>query len=267
MAVQTKEKYNQAKLDKLADYLRLYSEKGQPIDYEILVDGFKAVRRTNDPEMFSMFENFVNADTKSVEVLFYTGNSNNNDKHIFFFGDNSPKEELSGLDIDSRVEEQMSRKMKDSAYEELKKKNIELEKEVSDLEDEIEKLEKDKAAYEASQSPLKGMLGEIGSSLVESFIRRNPAVIKSLPGGEALAGLIDTEEKRKDPGQPQAEGNVSFRPRQTPQLSEEENWAIAFGSQLKSQFRQQEFNDVLEILQALSEDKSKIKTVLQLLTN
>lgn len=265
MAVQTKEKYNQAKLDKLADYLRLYKDKGQPIDYEILVDGFKAVRRTSDPDMFSMFENFVNADTKSVEVLFYTGNSNNNDKHIFFFGDNSPKEELSGLDIDSRVEEQMSRRMKDSAYEELKKKNIELEKEVADLEDEIERLEKEKSSYEASQSPLKGVLGEIGSSLVESFIRRNPAVIKSLPGGDALAGLIDSDDKRAERSQP--EGNVSFKSKQTPQLSEEENWAIAFGGQLKSQFQQEEFNDVLEILQALSSDKGKIKTVLQLLTN
>lgn len=264
MAVLTKEKYNQSKLDKLADYLRLYKEKGQPIDYEIMVDGFKAVRRTNDPEMFSMFENFVNADTKSVEVLFYTGTSNNNDKHIYFFGDNNPKEELSGLDIDSRVEEQMARKMKDSAYEDLKKKNIELEKEVSDLEDEIERLEKDKAAYESSQSPLKGILGDIGSSLVESFIRRNPAVMKSIPGGDALAGLIDSDDKRTDKSQ--AEGSVSFQPKQ-PQLSEEDNWAIAFGSQLKSQFKQDEFNDVLEILQALSGDKSKIKTVLQLLTN
>lgn len=264
MAVQTKERYNQAKLDKLADYLRLYHEKGQPIDYEIIVDGFKAVRRTSDPEMFSMFENFVNADTKSVEVLFYTGNSNNNDKHIFFFGDSSPKEELSGLDIDSRVEEQMSRKLKDSAFEELKKKNIELEKEVSDLEDEIEKLEKDKATYEASQSPLKGVLGEIGSSLVESFIRRNPNVIKSIPGGDALAGLIDSDDKRKE--QPQPEGNVSFQSKNS-RASEDEMWAIQFAGQLKAQFQNEEFNDVLEILQALSRDKSKIKTVVQLLTN
>jgi hypothetical protein len=72
--------------------------KGQPIDYEILVDGFKAVRRTSDPDMFTMFENFVTADTRSIEILLFTGSSNNNEKRIFYFGEDQ-KEGLSGVDV------------------------------------------------------------------------------------------------------------------------------------------------------------------------
>ena len=87
MAIIGKEKYNQEKIDKLHDYLKMYQDMGQPIDFEVLVDGFKAVRRTANPEMFRLFENFVNGETKSIEVLFYQGSSNNNDKHLFTFVD------------------------------------------------------------------------------------------------------------------------------------------------------------------------------------
>src|ERR1043165_7399868 len=99
MGIIGKQKYAQEKVDKLYDYLNTYHEKGMPIDYEVLVDGFKAVRRTNDPAMFYMFESFVNSDCRSIEILFYTGTSNNNDKHIFTFGDEAKEQQgLSGIE-------------------------------------------------------------------------------------------------------------------------------------------------------------------------
>lgn len=169
MAIPVKERYEPRKIDRLTEHLVFYYEKGQPIDYEIIVDGFKVVRRTNDPTMFSLFEKYVDADTKSMEVLLYSGASNNNDKRIFYFGD-VPREGLSGLDIDSRIDEQVQRKLKEKEYENLKQENEELRQEVRELERDIEQLQKDKTDLEAGQSPLKGILGEIGSSFVESFI-------------------------------------------------------------------------------------------------
>jgi hypothetical protein len=61
--------------------------KVNPLITKSLVDGFKAVRRTSDPDMFTMFENFVTADTRSIEILLFTGSSNNNEKRIFYFGE------------------------------------------------------------------------------------------------------------------------------------------------------------------------------------
>ena len=66
MAIVTKQKYTQEKIDKLLDYLNLYKDKDQSIDYEILVDGFKAVRRTSDPEMFNIYDNFVTPESKVI---------------------------------------------------------------------------------------------------------------------------------------------------------------------------------------------------------
>lgn len=266
MALQSKERYEPSKIQRLVDYLKLYRERGQPIDYEVIVDGFKVVRRTNDPEMFNLFESYVDADAKSMEVLLYTGSSNNNDKRIFFFGEASSKEGLSGLEIDNRIDEQVQRKLKEKEYDSLKQENDELRKEVQELEQDIEQLQKEKAELEASQSPLKGILGELGSSFVESFIRRNPQIMRGIPGGEALAGLIESDNQRRAVDEhSNEEAQVNFRPKVSGvTMSEEDKGAITFVNQLKAQFTKEEFNSVLVILQSLADDKEQIETVLEL---
>jgi hypothetical protein len=261
MALQSKERYEPRKIERLTEHLRLYHEKGQPIDYEIIVDGFKVVRRTSDPTMFSLFESFVDADTKSMEVLLYTGNSNNNDKRIFYFGD-VPKDGLSGLDIDTRIDEQVQRKLKEKESETLKQENEELRQDIRELERDIEQLQKEKADLEASQSPLKGFLGEIGSSFVESFIRRNPNIVRGIPGGEALAGLIETDNRRQAEG-PEENTEVNSQPKAgEPSRNLEDQAAITFVNQLKAQFAKDEFDKLLDILQTLAIDKGKIDFVL-----
>jgi hypothetical protein len=264
MALPNKEKYEQKKIDNLLQYLRLYSDKGQPIDFEILVDGFKAVRRTNDPDMFSMFENFVTADTRSIEVLLFTGSSNNNEKRIFYFGD-LPKEGLSGVDVKNIVDEEVQRKLREKEYDALKEENKKLQKHIEDLESEVDELEKQNARLELKQSPLNSFLGDVGSSLVESFIKRNPKLMAAFPGGEALAGLLQSGSEIVE-DEPVSESEVSFRPKGLSTadrtLNEEDQAAIQFVNQLKSQFTKQEFEKVLHILQTLADDKSKIDLIM-----
>lgn len=265
MPLPNKEKYEQRKIDSLIQYLRLYHQRGQAIDYEILVDGFKAVRRTSDPDMFTMFENFVTADTRSIEVLLFSGTSNNNEKRIFYFGD-APKEReegLTGLDVKTMVDQEVNRKMQAREFEDLKKQNNDLKQHISDLESEVDELEKHNARLEARQSPLNNVLGDIGSSLVESFIKRNPKLMANFPGGEALAGLLATENSDES-SDTTSESEVSFKPKQNalPSMSEEDQAAIQFVNQLKAQFTKNEFDSILLVLQALAEDKSKIDVVL-----
>lgn len=264
MALPNKEKYEQKKIDNLLQYLRLYHDKGQPIDYEILVDGFKAVRRTSDPDMFSMFENFVTADTRSIEILLFTGSSNNNEKRIFYFGD-EPKEGLSGVEVKGMVDEEVRRKLREKEYEALMDENKKLQQHIADLESEVDELEKQNARLEMKQSPLNSFLGDVGSSLVESFIKRNPKLMAAFPGGEALAGLLQSDNSESSE-ETTLESEVSFKPKsasaQTTTLSEENEAAIQFVNQLKSQFTKEEFDNVLVILQTLADDKSKIDLIL-----
>lgn len=260
MALISKQKYDPAQVQKLADLVRLYRDREQPFDYEIVVDGLKVVRRTSDPEMFFVFENFVSADTKNVEVIFYNGNSNVNERRMFTFIDDEPEKGLSGVEVESRIEEKVRKEME---HDQLKRDNKELNNKVEELKKEIEDLEKVNEELINSQSPLKGFLGEIGSSFVESFIRRNPNIIKGLPGGEALAGLIETDNKRKENEEQVPNNEVNFKPKsEGDSLSEDERNAITFVNQLKAQFQREEFDKVLLILQTLADDKSKIDLIL-----
>ncbi len=270
MALPNKEKYEQRKIDNLIQYLRLYRQKEQPIDFEILVDGFKAVRRTSDPEMFSMFENFVTADTQAIEVLLYQGTSNNNEKRIFYFGDlpkEKPKEEaLSGVDVQNMVNEQVKHKLQEIEFKALQDENKELKHLVAELEKEIDEIEKQNIRLEARQSPLNGFLGDIGSSLVESFVKRNPKLMSAIPGGEALAGLLEQSESENE-NEALREFQVSFKAKadhstQTSPISVDDRAAIQFVDQLKAQFTKEEFDNVLLILQTLADDKSKISLIL-----
>lgn len=265
MPLPNKEKYEQRKIDNLIQYLRLYHEKGQPIDYEILVDGFKAVRRTSDPDMFAMFENFVTTDTRSIEVLLFTGSSNNNEKRIFYFGD-APKEKeegLNGVDVRNMVDQEVNRKLLAKEFDDLKKENSDLKQHIADLESEVDELEKHNARLEARQSPLNNFLGDIGSSLVESFIKRNPKLMSTIPGGETLAGLL-VQDGAEETAETASESQVSFTPKSTPSssVSEEDHAAIQFVNQLKGQFTKVEFDNILLILQALADDKGKIELII-----
>lgn len=263
MAILSKQKYDPVKVSKLAEVLRLHHEKGNAMDYEIILDGLKVVRRTNDPELFSLFENFIAADTKLLEIVIFPGASNNNEKHLFTFTEEK-EQGLSGIEIDHRIQEQVQKERKEWEFELLKKEHAELKEEVEELEKEVERLEKVNEDLINAQSPLKGVLGEFGSSFVESFVRRNPHIIKNIPGGEALAGLIETDNKQREETSDE-NAEVTFQPKNSnssTSLTEDQQSAIAFVDQLKTQFTKQEFDQVLHILQTLSDDKSRIGSVL-----
>lgn len=266
MGLIVKDKYDQRKIDRLLDHLKIYFEKGRPIDFEIIVDGFKVVRRTSDIDMFPLYENHVDGDTKNVEILLYSGTSNSNDKHIFYLG-NVPKESLNGIDVEDQIENGVNQRLREQEFAKLQDKNKELEEEIKDLEKEVARLEKANETLEASQSPLNGVLGNLGSSLVEAFIKRNPKIMASIPGGSALAGLLDESE----PPPPAEDVEVSFKPKSSEEqtssvsMSKADQEAIAFVNQIKEAFNKEEFDKISLILQSLAKDKSRFSVVLQAL--
>jgi hypothetical protein len=263
-----KQKYDPAQMQQLADLVRIYRDKGQPFDYEIIVDGLKVVRRTNDPDMFFLFENFVVAETKAVEILFYVGSSNVNERRVFTFIDDDEEvseKALDGVELKTMLEEGLEKQKKQIEHDLLVKEHQKLQAEVDELKKEIDNLERANDELINSQSPLKGFLGELGSSFVESFVRRNPNLLKGIPGGEALAGLIENDNKRKERESNTPDAEVSFQPKNNDNASslcEEDQAAITFVNQLKSQFSKAEFDKILLILQTLSDDKSKIELIL-----
>jgi hypothetical protein len=246
--------YSADKMSRHLDYLKMYEEEGEPLDFEILIDGMRAIRRTNNSNRFSLYENFINEDTQKVELLIYQGSSNHNDKYTYYLKEEPGPKETSLGEIDERIEERVREAERKWKSDQLEKRNQELTEEVEELEAEIEKLEKEMQQLQDGQSPLKGILGEVGAGFVESFLRNNPQIAMKIPGGQALAGLLEKEDTA-----PTEESEISFA-KAAPQksLSTEEEQLLIFAKELKEAFREEEFAMVVEILQHMARDKSQL---------
>jgi hypothetical protein len=262
MAILPQEKYSDDKIEKLLGFLQKNFERGEPIQYEILVDRLKVVKRTSNPDQFKDFEDFVDGNTKSIEIIFYQGSSAHYDKRIFCFGEERKEQGLSGIEVETKIQEGISREIEKREIRDLKDKNKELKDEVAELESEVEKLEKFIEDAKAQESPLKGFLGEIGSTMVESFIRRNPQMLASIPGGQALAGFIEADNKRIQQGEPsEPEMEVSFRASEKKNSSEAKE-ALGFINYLKEKLNKDQFEKLMEIIRILCESGEKIDSVL-----
>ena len=282
MAIKDSQKYTSDRLQKLRDYLQTYIDIGEPIDYEILVDGLKVVKRTKNTAMFDLYQNFVDGDSRGMEVLLYNGTSNHHDKFVYFFKEDptivvAPLPSMNGLgevEVDERISKALVTEKRNWEFELMKVENARLQEEVSDLEIEVEELQEAIALFNAENTaakdaaPMKNMLGIVGSTLVENLLK-NPKIVSAVPG---LAGLLDdpTQEKEEE----HADAQVSFTS-ETPEttspapaktISAEDQKAIDYIEQLKSVLKQEEFHTVMHIVGIMVNDIPKINDVLNFLT-
>jgi hypothetical protein len=260
-------KYTPQKINKLKEYLDRSKEMDKPIEYEIFVDGLKAVPRTSKPEAFDLHETFVDADTCNIEIIFYRGSSNHNDRHIFTFKEEAKHQSLDGLgDIETRIKDALTKAEKEHELKSLLKENDELKDQINDLIDEINNLEANVKVLEEKQSPLNGILGGFGANLVESLILKNPKLLSAIPGGQALAGFIEPAEKQSEPPVNEPEIEVSFKPTgekaTPPPVNEAEKALTMFVKQLLTVFTKAEFERIMVVLNAFNQNKALIEEVI-----
>lgn len=280
--------YSEQAFENVYEYLCKESERGEPVDFDVFVDGLRVVRKTSDPEQLYQAHKFIRPGfTKVLYINIYNyGNSNHYDRTQFLFGDYSeddlkttplPKADkgggLSGIEVQRMVEDSKVQVKKELEFEYLKKDFQKLEalikekdKEIEELEEDVEKLEQEKAELLARESPLKGMLGEMGAGVVESLIRRNPKTIANLiPGGDSLAGFLEEDEKKRmlKLSAPASEPEVVFTEKSS---TTEQDPAIDFVRNLRSHLSDEEFSKVLQILDVIYVDRSRLNTIHALVT-
>ena len=270
MSIKGKGRYNPAMIDHLQKIIQVAFDNGTPKDYAIVVDGTKVIQRTNDPSVFHNYEEFINAHTESMEIMMYRGSSNNSDKYIYTFDkdDAAKGETLSGLEVDSRIKEGIAKEKKQWEQNQLQDRNKELEEEIKELEETNEKLETALAELKAKESPLKGVFGEFGSIMVESFIRRNPQIISNIPGGVALAGILEEDNRRLQqvlPVEPETE--VSVKPKEEQPDDKEVIEAVGFSKYLKAQFKGMAFSTLMEVIDLLKVQQERMDEIINQLKN
>jgi hypothetical protein len=266
------EPFSQQKIDNLYQYLQSSKEQGEPDDFEIFVDNFKVIKRTNDLTRFENYTDFIVPQTESITILIYDGTSPRNTKHKFI---KNNKQELSGLDINNRIDERIKTEKDKWENDLLRKEYEQVKTDLETAEGYIEELE-DKLELIRDTKPRVGEmnLGELASVMLEGFVRRNPQMLTKLPGvGEALAGAFieDNAEKEKLLLQaPEPEPKASFKMKgedNTPDtLSEEDRASLGFIKQLNTVFSREQMTQIMLILDILAKQPENINKTIQFLS-
>lgn len=273
-------KMNQVEINRIQTLIEQSKEDNEVIEFEIIVDGLPAVKRTDNPERFSNYQRCITPTTTYIRIILYYGKSNNSNAFEFWMNAHDDDEalEMSLGDLGKPTKKSYSekereeliknRKTKDTLAEEneqLKKELAELkavreqrEKYIASIEEAIEK-------FKANGNRQKIEIGEVLSLGLEAFLKRNANLFKDIPVLNGLAGLGDNAQENQQP-----QGEATFRKKGEPAteqpvtLTEEQKEFLRFFSDLQKLFSTQEMVQVFSILEALSRDKSKIQTVLEL---
>jgi hypothetical protein len=266
------EKYSEQKIDNLYNFLQSAKEQGEAEDYEIFVDAFKVVKRTNDLSRFESYTNFIQPETKTLTIIIYDGTSPRNTKHIFTIKEDT-KNGLNGLDVDTRIEDKLRIEKERWETDLLKKENEKLKTDLAEAEAYIEELEE--TAEKAKEKKFRMgdvNVGEFASVMLEGFVRRNPQLLAKLPGGEALAGVIeqDNQDREKVLTEKTPEPEVSFTKKSSPSepaLNEEDKSYLDFIKSLKNKFNREQMTNVMLILDLLVKQPNDIETTIQYLSD
>ena len=269
----TNENFDQLKIDKLKHFLEDMAAKGQARPYEIFVDGLKVVPKTEDPKDFDSYDYYMNEDTEKIRILIYNTNlSPRNDQYSFFVQKNRQDKSMNGLgEIEGIIQEKLAARDKEYAMNKLKEELEETKKQLEESEEYAEGLETQLEDLKANKFKLGNInMGELASVALEGIVRRNPQLLSKLPGGEALAGIIEQDNIDKDKKQittPAPEGEASFQKKSetVEGLTEEQKRYAAFIAQLEQTFNEAQLADVMQVIQKLAEEPGQLEPVKQLL--
>lgn len=276
--------YDQQKIDRLKNHLTLQAEKGKPKFYEIFVDTLKAVPKTDSPEEFDGYENYLASDTEQIKLVIYdSAASPRNDQYVFVMKARNREEALnlglgsisskgysqSGLNaMRENIEKKESQALEIQA---LKRENAELKKELQESEKYTDQLAAAVEAAKANGNKIGGIhWGDVMSVAIEGMLRRNTNIVAQIPGLSGIAGLIEKSNTEEAPTPTEPEAEVSFKKKQpsaapNTELNEQEKAFVKLLKELQDHFTEAEIGQIMEILDAFSADKSQLEPVLQLL--
>lgn len=271
----TSETYDQLKIDKLKLYLQTQADRNAARYYEIYVDNLKAVHKTNDIQEFDSYEDYMTEDTDRIRILVYSTNSQSprNDQYVYRMKKQEEQKTvvqqqgLSGIEIESRMEEKLQTHRERWEHEALVKELEQTKQQLKESEEYAEKLAAELQEYRSKKLHWGNVnLGELASVVVEGIVRRNPQMVAKLPGGEALAGIIEQDNKERGTTTSTQETEVSFKKKSdTPELNDEEKGYLNFMRGIAESFDDEEIVILTQVITKLEEDTTQLKPVAELL--
>ncbi len=279
--------FDQQKIDRLKNHLLSMAEKGKSKYFEIFVDSLKAVPKTDEPDDFDGYEDYMTPDTEQVKVCIYnTGASPRNDQYVFLLKART-REEATSLGLHGMPVKTFSRNSI-SEWREVNDKKTAEQQEITDLRREVSGLnkvidQKDEHIFQLTSqvneakrngNKIGGIhLGDIVSVAVEGLIKRNADSIAKVPIIGELAGFIGQENKAiAAPSAQEENAEVSFKKKENTSqtegqqqvLTEQEKEFIRLFYELQKYFSKDEIDSILILLDGISRDKTQLQPLLEL---
>ena len=279
------EKFDQHKIDSLKRYLQREAQKGRQKDYEIMIDGFKVVSRTDEIDEFDDYEQEIKDTTRNISILIYDGgNTNRNTRYSFLLNQDRVREKeressqatncMGGLgEVDQLIQQRLDEKDREYALKALTEKLEETEDQLKEAEKYSDQIEKElahlKAQIESNKFNLSGLnLVELGSEVLKLTINRNA---KKSPLVGQLAGILgalnppDAPPATTEPESGEDE-EVSFKKHSPePQLNERQLLILSSIQKMEQAFNEEQMLLMNLVIETLMYHPDQLITVAQLL--
>jgi len=292
------ERYNSQRLEFLKQLLTNSVENSKaPQDYEIRVDDMRVVPRTNNPELFDSYEDFITEQTRSVLVMLYEGVSRKNAKYLFHLKEEDmPKAQEKGLgeiEVAKIVKEKLEQREQQIKQEQMEKELKELKEEQKQNEKDFEKIIAHNKKLEAGRDLEDVQWGKILGAAGDTLLRSNTKFLAKIPALQGLAGIIEADtkerekqiaspspepeieasysmkseknenEKKEEPEKKENKNNEKENSEQNSPTSEEERDRIGLIRQLNQRFKKTQVEQVFSLLNLLINNPKAIEPTLK----
>lgn len=264
------EQFSQSRIDAIKRYLHREADKGKAKDFEIQVDGFKVVPRTNDLAEFDDYELELSPESYNVSILIFDGAATNrNTRYSLQMGSaKAAPQALNGTDengIASLLKEKLEERDKEHELNRLQEKVKELEAQLKESEAWGSQLEQHISEIQEGRHKKVVGLSELAGYVLDGIVKKNPHILNALPGGESLSGLFGLGGNPSPvPANPTTEASFS-RKTDSAEITDAQQAWLAFGRQVETNFEQAQAQHLFHILQHFLRHPDDIPLVLDLL--
>lgn len=256
--------YNAEKVEMLRNILLREASKGKAKDFEIFVDNFKVVSRTNDVAEFDDWEMAKRTGTQSISILLYDGSgTNRNSKHTFTFPKIADEGQSALGSLDGIINAKIADRDKDHELTRLRELIETLEGQLEDAEQYSEELQNKIHQMEADGKNRMLKVGDVGASILMGMLRNSPQGST----GKALAGLLGVDDSVPQQilgNEPTVEGAASYQ-RQGSGLDDLTQSRLALLQSMQHSLSEQQMHGALSILGQLTDTPQRIPLVLEFL--
>ncbi|MCB9234076.1 MAG: hypothetical protein H6581_20635 [Bacteroidia bacterium] len=214
--------YTPGRANGLFVVIRNAARAGKPSWYEVRVDDQLVIPKTDDPSFFDSHQEYIEELSQFITFRLFKGNSQHSDLYHFSLENYDPAQKdasLNGIEkktVQDQVQEGIREALREQEYQNTLKENQELKNLNQQLREANDNWKETYDDLQLEYSKLEAKkytnadLSELAGFVFQGLTRRNPEVLRKIPGGQLLAGLMNAPAQAGGNFQPPESQEVEF---------------------------------------------------------